>query len=72
MRGVCLLLAAASGLWACAADPRMPESSYQWERRQERIERDWRASQAKSTGVQSQSSAGQPSTNGAQAPEDRF
>ena len=30
---------------ACAPDTRMPESSYQWERRQARIEADWRASQ---------------------------
>ncbi|WP_292230027.1 hypothetical protein [Brevundimonas sp.] len=30
---------------ACAPDTRMPESSYQWQRRQERIEQDFRASQ---------------------------
>ena len=30
---------------ACAPDTRMPESSYQWQQRQERIEQDWRASQ---------------------------
>ncbi|WEK39441.1 MAG: hypothetical protein P0Y50_12965 [Candidatus Brevundimonas colombiensis] len=30
---------------ACAPDPRMPETSYQWQRRQERIEQEFRASQ---------------------------
>lgn len=38
-------LAATPALLACAPDTRMPESSYQWERRQERIERDWRGRQ---------------------------
>lgn len=34
---------------ACAPDAsRMPESSYQWQQRQDRIEQDWRASQATS------------------------
>ena len=39
------LLVLAPMITACAPDTRMPESSYQWERRQERIERDWRGSQ---------------------------
>ena len=54
---------------ACAPDARMPQSSYQWERRQEQIERDWRAGQAKATAAQS--APAQTSTNGAPAPEDR-
>jgi hypothetical protein len=66
------LLIVASGLTACAADNRMPESSYQWERRQERIERDWRAGQAKAPAAVPQATAAQTSTNGAPAPEDRF
>ncbi len=60
---------------ACATDTRMPESGYQWERRQERIEREWRDSQAK-TQAKTQGAApaapAQTSTNGAPAPEDRF
>ena len=52
---------------ACAPDTRMPQSSYQWERRQERIERDWRAGQAKAPVA----APAQTSTNGAPAPEDR-
>ena len=40
-----LLMVAAPVVMACAPDTRMPESSYQWERRQARIEADWRASQ---------------------------
>jgi len=51
---------------ACAADPRMPESSYQWERRQDRIEQEWRAGQAKAAPAQP------TSTSGAPAPKDRF
>lgn len=39
------LIIAAPTLLACAPDTRMPESSYQWQRRQERIEQDFRASQ---------------------------
>lgn len=54
---------------ACAPDTRMPESSYQWERRQERIEREWRETQAKTQGA---TAPAQTSTNGAPAPEDRF
>jgi len=53
---------------ACAPDARMPQSSYQWERRQEQIERDWRAGQAKTP---AQAAPAQTSTNGAPAPEDR-
>jgi hypothetical protein len=49
----------------------MPESGYQWERRQERIEREWRDSQAKTQGAAPAAPA-QTSTNGAPAPEDRF
>ncbi|WP_312735582.1 hypothetical protein [Brevundimonas sp.] len=41
-----LLMVAAPVVMACAPDTRMPESSYQWERRQARIEADWRAGQA--------------------------
>ncbi len=66
------LLIVATGLTACAPDTRMPESSYQWERRQERIERDWRAGQAKAPAALPQAAAAQTSTNGAPAPEDRF
>jgi hypothetical protein len=66
------LSVAATGLMACAPDTRMPESSYQWERRQERIERDWRAGQAKAPAALPQAAAAQTSTNGAPAPEDRF
>ncbi|MEW6538564.1 MAG: hypothetical protein AB1448_08245 [Pseudomonadota bacterium] len=39
------LAVAALMLSACAPDTRMPESSYQWQQRQDRIEQDWRASQ---------------------------
>jgi hypothetical protein len=58
---------------ACAPDTRMPESGYQWERRQERIEREWRDSQtqAKTQGA-APAAPVQTSTNGAPAPEDRF
>ncbi|NBB62898.1 hypothetical protein GVN18_26900 [Pseudomonas sp. ODNR1LW] len=59
----------AIGLTACAPDTRMPESSYQWERRQERIEREWRDTQTKTQGAPAPA---QTSTNGAPAPEDRF
>jgi hypothetical protein len=35
---------------ACAPDnTRMPESGYQWQKRQDRIEQDWRASQTAPT-----------------------
>ncbi len=63
-----ILTLAATGavLCGCAADPRMPESSYQWERRQDRIEQEWRAGQAKAAPASS------TSTNGAPAPKDRF
>lgn len=63
------LLMAAPVLLACAPDPRLPESSYQWERRQEQIERDWRAGQAKA--ATPAAAPAQTSTNGAPAPEDR-
>ena len=62
-----MLLAFAPLTTACAPDTRMPESGYQWERRQERIEREWRETQAKTQGAPAQTS-----TNGAPAPEDRF
>ena len=52
-------------LGACAPDNRLPESSYQWERRQERIEREWRERQ-------STPAPAPTSTNGAPAPKDRF
>ncbi|WP_299176234.1 hypothetical protein [uncultured Brevundimonas sp.] len=57
-------------LGACAPDTRMPESSYQWERRQARIEREWRDDQAQQ--APSATASAQTSTNGAPAPEDRF
>ncbi|PZU53050.1 MAG: hypothetical protein DI552_14160 [Brevundimonas sp.] len=65
---ISILTLAATGavLGGCAADPRMPESGYQWERRQDRIEQEWRARQAKAAPAQP------TSTNGAPAPEDRF
>ncbi|PZU74172.1 MAG: hypothetical protein DI531_08355 [Brevundimonas sp.] len=44
-----LLMVAAPVVMACAPDTRMPESSYQWERRQAQIEADWRAGQAAQT-----------------------
>jgi hypothetical protein len=64
------LLITAPMLLACAADPRLPESSYQWERRQNRIERDWRAEQA--SAATPKAVPAQTSTNGASTPEDRF
>ncbi|MDQ1153301.1 hypothetical protein [Brevundimonas sp. SORGH_AS_0993] len=45
VRALALLIVAAPVVMACAPDTRIPESSYQWERRQARIEADWRASQ---------------------------
>ncbi|WP_333897168.1 hypothetical protein [Brevundimonas aurantiaca] len=39
------LLVLAPVMTACAPDTRMPESGYQWQQRQERIEREWRAAQ---------------------------
>jgi hypothetical protein len=46
MRGVLIALGLATMTAACAPDAsRMPESSYQWQQRQDRIEQDWRASQ---------------------------
>ena len=64
-----LLLVLAPVITACAPDTRMPESGYQWERRQERIEREWRDAQTKAA---SQDAPTKTSTNGAPAPEDRF
>ena len=50
MRGVIIGLGLLTMTAACAPDAsRMPESSYQWQQRQDRIEQDWRASQATST-----------------------
>jgi hypothetical protein len=66
-----LLLVLAPVMTACAPDTRMPESGYQWERRQERIEREWRDAQSKTQGAAPAAPA-QTSTNGAPAPEDRF
>jgi hypothetical protein len=66
-----LLLVLAPVMTACAPDTRMPESGYQWERRQERIEREWRDAQSKTQGAAPTAPA-QTSTNGAPAPEDRF
>ena len=49
MRGPIIGLGLVAMTAACAPDPsRMPESSYQWQQRQDRIEQDWRASQATS------------------------
>ena len=49
MRGVIIGLGLLTMTAACAPDAsRMPESSYQWQQRQDRIEQDWRASQATS------------------------
>jgi hypothetical protein len=68
-----MLLAFAPLTTACAPDTRMPESGYQWERRQERIERQWRDGQAKGqTQGAAPAAPAQTSTNGAPAPEDRF
>jgi hypothetical protein len=54
----------------------MPESGYQWQQRQERIEREWRAAQSQvpaQTPTKTQAVApAQTSTNGAPAPEDRL
>ncbi len=60
MRPVVLALALlATG--ACAAPyEAMPQSGYQWQRRQDAIEQDWRASQS------------QPAAPAATAPKDRF
>ena len=71
MRAFVVGLGLAAMTGACAPDPRMPESSYQWERRQERIEREWRAAQADGQ-AKTQGAPAQTSTNGAPAPEDRF
>ena len=71
MKRLIPLLLLSSALMACAPDTRMPESGYQWERRQERIEREWRETQVKTQGVAPAAPA-QTSTNGAPAPEDRF
>ncbi|WAC58916.1 hypothetical protein [Brevundimonas sp. SL130] len=75
MKRLIPLLLLSSALMACAPDTRMPESGYQWERRQERIEREWRDAQAQTQSkTQGAAPAGpaQTSTNGAPAPEDRF
>ncbi|MEA3474471.1 hypothetical protein [Brevundimonas sp. MEB006b] len=49
MRGLIIGLGLVTMTAACAPDAsRMPESSYQWQQRQDRIEQDWRASQATS------------------------
>ena len=49
MRGVIIGFGLLTMTAACAPDAsRMPESSYQWQQRQDRIEQDWRASQATS------------------------
>lgn len=46
MRGVIIGFGLLTMTAACAPDAsRMPESSYQWQQRQDRIEQDWRASQ---------------------------
>lgn len=73
------LLVLAPVMTACAPDTRMPESGYQWQQRQERIEREWRAAQTqvpvsttKTQTTKTQAAApAQTSTNGAPAPEDR-
>jgi hypothetical protein len=70
MRGIVVGLGLMVVLGACAPDNRLPESSYQWERRQERIEREWREGQSQSPTL---APAPAPtSTNGAPAPKDRF
>ena len=49
MRGLIIGLGLVTMTAACAPDAsRMPESSYQWQQRQDRIEQDWRASQTAS------------------------
>ncbi|MBB5770733.1 hypothetical protein HNP47_000702 [Brevundimonas vesicularis] len=49
MRGVIIGFGLLTMTAACAPDAsRMPESSYQWQQRQDRIEHDWRASQTAS------------------------
>ncbi|MBJ7511812.1 hypothetical protein [Brevundimonas sp.] len=69
------LLVLAPVMTACAPDTRMPESGYQWQQRQERIEREWRAAQTQvpaQTPTKTRAVApAQTSTNGAPAPEDR-
>lgn len=46
MRGLLIGLGLATALSACAAPyEAMPQSGYQWQRRQDQIERDWQASQ---------------------------
>ncbi|MGQ3044508.1 MAG: hypothetical protein ACT6R7_02275 [Brevundimonas aurantiaca] len=69
------LLVLAPVMTACAPDTRMPESGYQWQQRQERIEREWRAAQTQvpaQTPTKTRAAApAQTSTNGAPAPEDR-
>ena len=46
MKGLVIAFGLLTLTAACAPDPsRMPESSYQWQQRQDRIEQDWRASQ---------------------------
>jgi hypothetical protein len=66
MRGLLAGLGLVVVLGACAPDTRLPESSYQWERRQERIEREWREGQGRTP------APAPTSTNGAPAPKDRF
>ena len=49
MRGFVIAFGLLTVTAACAPDTsRMPESSYQWQQRQDRIEQDWRASQTAS------------------------
>ena len=46
MKGLVIAFGLLTLTAACAPDnTRMPESSYQWQQRQDRIEQDWRASQ---------------------------
>jgi hypothetical protein len=46
MRSLMAIFAIAMVAGACAADPTMPTRPYQWEQRQERIEREFAARQA--------------------------
>ena len=49
MKGLVIAFGLLTLTAACAPDnTRMPESSYQWQQRQDRIEQDWRASQTAS------------------------
>ena len=43
MRALIVLAAAGIGLSACAPDPTLPTRPYQWQERQERIEREFNA-----------------------------